>query len=190
MIKKIMIGFGAAAMLASAAQAQDSTFGATSTDTVNITADVAPVVRVSGLDDVNFDLNEAFFNQSGPNTYQNQMFCVYSNVSNAGSFSISATGTPAPAYGSNAWAVTNAGDGSELAFTMKVTDSNLDRVVGPGDNWSGFSSAEWNAARPDTGDCSDTGDNTRLQITFSKDNVLGANAGTYEIGRASCRERV
>jgi hypothetical protein len=179
MIKKIMIGFGAAAMLASAAHAQDSTFGATSTDTVNITADVAPVVRVSGLDDVNFDLNEAFFNQSGPNTYQNQMFCVYSNVSSAGSFSISATGTPAPAFGSNAWAVTNAGDGSELAFTMKVTDSNLDRVVGPGDNWSGFSSAEWNAARPDTGDCSDTGDNTRLQITFSKDDVLGANAGTY-----------
>ncbi|WP_155838330.1 hypothetical protein [Hyphomonas beringensis] len=179
MISKILMGAGAAALLASGAMAQDSTFGTTSTDTVNITAEVAPVVRVSGLDDVNFDLNEAFFNQSGPNTYKNQMFCVYSNVSNAGSFSISATGTPAPAFGSNAWAVTNSGDGSILAFTMKVYDGSLDRVVGPGDNWSGFSSAQWNGDRPDTGDCSDTGDNTRLQVTFSKDNVLGANAGTY-----------
>tara|TARA_R110002167_G_scaffold222394_1_gene427353 strand:- start:355 stop:927 length:573 start_codon:yes stop_codon:yes gene_type:complete len=179
MIKKIIMGVGAMALMTAGAYAQDSTFGATSTDTVNITAEVAPVVRVSGLDDVDFQLNAAFFNQSGPNTYKNQMFCVYSNVSNAGSFSISATGTPAPAFGSNAWAVTNSGDGSILAFTMKVTDSSLDRVVGPGDNWSGFSAAQWNGDRPDTGDCSDTGDNARLQVTFSKDDVLGANAGTY-----------
>ncbi|WP_143435421.1 hypothetical protein [Henriciella aquimarina] len=178
MIKKLLLGAGVAALVAGAANAQ-SAFGETASEEVQINATVAPIVRISGLaDELNFNLGEAFFNQSGPNTYQNDMFCVYSNVSDAGSYSITASGTPAPAFGSNAWAIENTG-GDILAFTMKVFDGSLDRVVGPGDNWSGFSSAAWTGTRPDTGDCVDTGDNTRLQVTFSKDDVLGANAGEY-----------
>lgn len=178
MIKKVLAGAAAAGLMVGAAYAQDSTFGEESQDTISIEATVEPVVLVSGMPDtLNFTLGDAFFNQAGPNTTQRPMFCIYSNVTSLGSYSLSAIGTDAAGGNSNAWALTGAG--GELPFNINVSDGVQSRQVGPGDNFSGFSTAARTGTRPNTADCSDTGDNTQIIVAFSKVDVLAANAGDY-----------
>lgn len=178
MLKKVLATAAFAALATGAAHAQDSLFGATSEDSVTINATVDPIVRISGLpDSMTFNLGAAFFNQSGPNTTQRPKFCVYSNVTSAGSFTLSAQGLDATDGNSNAWALTNSDDGTELAFNVNADDGTTARQIGPGDNFA-FEAAARNG-RPNTGDCSDTGNNMELIVAFSKTDVLAANAGSY-----------
>ena len=179
MFKRVLGTVAFAAFAVGAAQAQDSMFGTTSEDTVTINATVDPIVRISGLpDSMTFNLGAAFFNQSGPNTTQRPMFCVYSNVTSAGTFRLSAQGVDAVGGNSNAWALSNVDDGTELAFNVNAADGVTSRQIGPGDNFA-FSSAARTGSRPNTGDCSDTGNNMQLIVAFSKSDVLAANAGSY-----------
>jgi hypothetical protein len=179
MFKKAMLVAAAAALSAGMAHAQDSTFGTTSQDTVTINATVEPVVRISGLaDSYTFNIGAAFLNSGNPNITQRPDFCIYSNVTSAGTFKISAQGVDATGGNSNAWALVNTLDGTQLPFNINVASGALSNQVGPGDNFTQNAAARF-GTRPNTADCSDTGLNTQLVIAFDRNNVLASNAGSY-----------
>ena len=190
MIKKMFLGAGLVLLTAVASQAMaaDSEFGSTSTDSINVKATVAPVVRIVNLptDVPLFDLGASFLNGSSVNKAQTVTFCVYSNVDSAGTYSLSAAsdGGPlaGPKSGSNGWALKGSTAGSALSFTIKVSDAASmnaasARVLGAGDQFQ-FHTNTFNGNRENTGSCTG-GNNTQLQINFNQQDVLAANADSY-----------
>jgi len=182
MFKKIALGVAATALVAvaGAAQAQDSQFGATSQDTFTLTATVDPVVRISGLTDLTFNIGAAFLNGGNPNVTQRPYFCVYSNVTNAGTYELEVTGVPYGTGSDNRWSLNGSG-GARLAYTVNnnTGSSASNRQLGPGDSFA-FAANAFTGARPNTADCSDIGGhNNQLVVAFSRGDVLAANAGTY-----------
>ena len=189
MIKKMFLGAGLVllAAVASQAMAADSEFGSTSTDSINVTATVAPVVRIVNLptDVPLFDLGASFLNGNSVNKAQTVSFCVYSNVDSNGTYSLSATSDggalAGPKSGSNGWALKGS-NGNKLSFTMKVSDATsmnaaTARVLGSGDQFQ-FHTSTYNGTRENTGSCTG-GNNTQLQINFNQQDVLAANADSY-----------
>lgn len=178
MIKKIALGAAVALLAAGAAQAQtNGTFGTTSTGTFEIDATLQPVVRVSGLDNLNFTIGAAFLNGSNPNVNDRFDYCVYSNVSSAGTYRLSVDGGT-PGTG-NAWLLT--GTAGTLPFFVNNSDysSGSNNQMGPGDTFT-FRANGRTGARPNTVGCSDTGENTRITVAITRDDILAANAGAYE----------
>ncbi len=182
MLKKIALGLIATAAMAGAAQAQDSQFGATSQDSIALSATLAPVVRVSGLPtSLTFTLGAAFLNNAGAlSVTERPTYCIYSNVGSQGSYSLSVTGVDAVGGGSNSWALTGTAGEGELLYTVNHTDGAISRQVGPGDSFSFRADGGVAGDRPNTANCSDVGGtNAQLIIGFDKDDVLAANAGTF-----------
>lgn len=177
MIKKILLGVAATALIAGAAQAQDSQYGATSQDTFNLTATVDPVVRVSGLTDLTFNIGAAFLNSSNPNITQRPNYCVYSNVTSAGTYELEVTGVAFGTGSDNRWKLS--GPNGALAFTVNNNTGALSHQMGPNDSFA-FTAAAKTGTRPNTGDCSDIGgSNNQLVVAFSRADILAASAGTY-----------
>jgi hypothetical protein len=174
MIKKIALGAAVALLAAGAANAQTAgTFGATSEGTFTINADLAPVVRVSGLENMNFAIGAAFLNGNNPNVNSRFDYCVYSNVSSAGTYTLSVDGTPGTG---NSWLLQGAGTDT-LPFVINSNDGAIERQMGPGRSFQ--FRANGRGARPNTGDCSDTGENTRIIVAITRQSILAANAGAY-----------
>jgi hypothetical protein len=177
MIKQLALGAAAVLLAAGAANAQTAgTFGATSEGTFTINADLAPVVRVSGLDNMNFAIGAAFLNGTNPNVNSRFDYCVYSNVSSAGTYTLSVDGgTPS----GNGWLLTGAGTDS-LKFTINSyagTGGTLGHQMAPGRSFQ--FRADGRGVRPNTADCSDTGENTQIVVAISRGDILAANAGSY-----------
>ena len=182
MLKKMVLGVAATALVgfAGAAQAQDSQFGATSQDTFALTATIDPVVRISGLTDLTFNIGAAFLNGGNPNVTQRPNYCVYSNVTSAGTYELEVTGVAFGTGSDNRWALSGPG-GARLAYTVNNNTgaSASNRQLGPGDSFA-FAANAMTGSRPNTGDCSDIGGfNNQLIVAFSRGDVLAANAGTY-----------
>jgi hypothetical protein len=177
MLRKLVVGVAIAVLGVGAAQAQtNGTFGSTSTGTFALNATVDPVVRVSGLNNMSFSIGAAFLNGSNPNVNQDFDYCVYSNISNLGSYKLQVTGTPGPLFGSNAWLLQGAGT-DVLPFYVNSDDGTTEHQMGPGDVFNFIAAGD--GPRPDTGDCSDTGENTELTVAIKRSDILAANAGAY-----------
>ncbi len=177
MLRKLVVGLAVAALGVGAAHAQtNGTFGSTSTGSFTLNATVDPVVRVSGLNNLNFSIGAAFLNGTSPNINQRFDYCVYSNISDLGSYRLAVGGTPGPAVSSNAWLMAGTGPDT-LPYFVNSDDGTTDRQMGPGDTFQ-FASAG-NGTRPDTSDCADTGENTELVVAIRRQDILAANAGSY-----------
>ncbi len=176
MLKKLVVGAALAVLSVGVAHAQptDGTFGSTSTGSFSVNATLDPVVRVSRLDNLTFNIGAAFLNGSNPNINDRFDYCVYSNVSSAGTYKLSVNGGT-PGAG-NAWLLT--GPNGTLPFFVNSRDGVTERQLGNGDLFT-FSSAARHSARPNTGDCSDTGENTQIIVAIRRADILAANAGSY-----------
>jgi hypothetical protein len=177
MLRKIMVGAALAALGSvgvAHAQPTDGTFGSTSTGTFSVTANIDPVVRVSRLDNLTFNIGAAFLNGSAPNINDRFNYCVYSNVGSAGTYKLSVNGGT-PGSG-NAWLLS--GTEGTLQFFVNSNDGTTERQLGIGDQFT-FSSAARHSARPNTADCSDTGENTQIIVAIRRADILAANAGSY-----------
>jgi spore coat protein U-like protein len=177
MLRKLAVGIAIAVLGVGAAQAQtNGTFGSSSTGTFSVNATVDPVVRISGLNNLTFAIGASFLNGSNPNVNQDFDYCVYSNVSSLGSYKLSVSGTPGPAFGSNAWLLQGAGT-DVLPFYVNSDDGTTERQMGPTDEFDFIAAGE--GVRPDTSDCSDTGENTEITVAIKRSDILAANAGSY-----------
>lgn len=176
MLRKLVVGAALVVLGMGAAHAQtDGTFGSTSTGTFTLNATIEPMVRVSKLNNLTFNIGPAFLNGSNPNTNQRFDYCVYSNVSSLGTYKLSLDGGTAGA--GNAWLLNGSG-GNTLAFVVNSNDGLTERQLGAGDSFT-FSSAARTGVRPNTADCSDTGENTKLIVAITRNAILAANADTY-----------
>lgn len=181
-MKKILLAAVASVLAVTPAMAStDGTLGTTSTGTLDVTATIAPMVRVSGLNDLNLVMTAASFGGSGTwAAIELDNFCVYSNVTGAGNYNIRVDGAPGTA--SQRYGLAGP-ESSTLNYAVHVggvasTNPNASLI------WSGQTRAQTTAspgvARATDINCNNVGGtNAMISARVSKVDGLAAIAGTY-----------
>ncbi len=175
----------AAASVAFASPAMAATDGtlsdASSTGTLTVTANIAPMVSIRGLDDLTMTINAAAI--LGPSSHaaiEISNFCVYSNADANGSYKIRVDGTAGVA----AQRFGLAGAGGTLDYTVHLLDTNTTNPNGsqttPGAT-KNFQNTAGGQARATNRDCTNvTGAaNAGLSARVSDTDALAAIAGSY-----------
>jgi hypothetical protein len=94
-MKKILFSVAAAALMSTSAfAATDGSPGVNSTGNADINVTIDPFVSISGLDDLTINIAASNINSSAPNNRAGEdvtYFCVFSNVTAAGTYTITAT---------------------------------------------------------------------------------------------------
>lgn len=177
-MKKLLI---AAAMVAFATPALAATDGnlseTSSTGSLDVTVSIPKMVRVSGLQDMTFNispsmLTEPYFSRED----QTDKFCVYSNDGQDGQYSMTVTSSN-PGDAHHHWGLTGAG--GTLPFSMWTSDTtnqfktfNFGQTVTYATNGDG-------QGRRTTLNCSDHGTDASIKVGFDDSDLLAAQAGTY-----------
>ncbi len=171
--------------MAFAGVAQAATDGSLSSSssvgTLDVNATIPEMVRISGLSDLTFNLTVAAITSPSSNIVQASDFCVYSNVTTAGLYDISATGVAS----------------GDLANPFQLVDGSntLNHVVFLQDDpinspFSGYahyaqvkhySTVAGGLARPTDINCGNLsgGTNSRVKVVLRKPQIMAAPAGTY-----------
>jgi hypothetical protein len=122
-MKKLIVAAAAvSALFAGAAQAADGSLGNTSSGTFDVTATVAPMVQVTGLSDITLSIDPASLRSNWGTTNGRTTFCVFSNVTAAGSYNVQVLG--------------ETGDGRANPYGLigQTTNTKLLHTVGYWDN--------------------------------------------------------
>lgn len=169
-------------MASSALAATDGSLSTSSSvGTVDFTAVIPPMVRISGLTDMTINVTpESATSQYFSREDSESKFCVYSNIGNDGGYTIKVDGT-AGAVGP--FALTNTADSSKLDYAVWVSDDVTNAFKGftwPGYTQTGYKTTAGGLARPATLNCSDTGKNASIHVGIDNTNILAAIAGTYK----------
>lgn len=189
-MKKILIAALATAAFSTPAMAQFNQANVADVSTtssqgdVQFTTTVPELVRVSGLQDITLDITEQMLNGGYSSRFDgNTRFCVYSNITAAGNYTISLTAGAATAglVGGGSYALTGGHEGTgKIRYNVWMTD---DTNAFKANMWLGnkprFSSAAYSGTRPATTDC---GGQTNTEMTVGVDQaaILAATAGTYK----------
>jgi len=153
--------------------ASDGVAGETSTGTTDITVDIPPLVRISGMEDI----EPAPYTGGAGGIDEDFDLCVYSNMAAAGnSYDVTMTST-SPWGGATAdqFRISNNTNEQEIAYTVEWND----------EDGTGGSAVTYNT--PLTGqtgwsndvDCDGDGDNANLRVQMTQTNLLAVLAGEY-----------
>lgn len=180
-MKKYFIAASAAAVIALGATAQGTgaLSGTESEASVTVNATIAPMVRVAGLQDLSFTIDADTLNNNFGSTRQSQQFCVYSNVTADGDYTVQVgSDKPRGPNGDPYTLVSSAGD--QLNHFVHVTDdfANPFKFINPGLEYARSTTAG-GLARPTDLNCTNSGDNAQLTVGFRNARVLAAVAGDY-----------
>ena len=181
-MKKLLAAVAALAMATPAMASTDGVLSDTSsTGTLDITATVAEMVSIRGLDDLTLNINAAAI--SGPSSHAaiaQSNFCVFSNVDAAGSYNISATGTPSGDSG-NPFALAGATTGTNLNYVVHLSDEKLvnDNQVQPGQVLSYTNTAGGQTRATDLNCSNAGGENASVSVRVRDVVALAALADTY-----------
>ncbi len=187
-MKKILISVAAAALMSTSAfAATDGTPGATSTGNADINVTIEPFVNIRGLDDMTINIAAGDINESAPNNRAGEAvtnFCVFSNVTSAGNYTITPTSALA-GTGGNPFGLTGP-EGSQLNYLASFTDQGTGSPFVSG----GFLARNQARAatttaggqnRPTDFNCSNVtgGSNAAIGIGVRNSVALAALAGVY-----------
>lgn len=183
-MKKFIAIAAAAAVFASPAMAatQGTLSDGSSSGSVTVTANIAPMVRISGLNDLTMTINAAsVLNPSSSAAIEIENFCVYSNADANGSYKIrvdGAAGTAAQRFGLT-------GTGGTLNYAVHLlqtagTNPNGSLVTSSG-QVKDFQNTAGGQARATDTTCSNVagGNNAGLSVRVSDTDALAAIAGSY-----------
>lgn len=168
-----------------AAPAMAATNGALSTSssagTVDFTAVIPSMVRISGLTDMTLNVTpDAVTSPYFSREDTESKFCVYSNIGADGGYTLKVDGT---AGTTNPFALTNAATSAKLSYDVWVSDNvsnSFKNYTWPGNVVTGYKTTSGGQARPATLDCSDVGKNALVHVGINNTNILAATAGTYK----------
>lgn len=182
-MKKILTCAVAAFALATPAMA--STDGvlsdSSSTGSLNVTANIAPMVSIRGLDDLTMTINAAsVLNPSSWAAIEVSNFCVYSNADANGSYKIRVDGTA----GSAAQRFALSGPGGNLDYRVHLQAVNTTNPNGTqvsAGQTVNFQNTAGGQARATDRDCTNVagGNNSTLSVRVGDADALAAVAGSY-----------
>ena len=179
-MKKYFLAVTAAAVVAFGAAAQGTgALGTESEASVEVNATIAPMVRISGLSDMSFTIDANTLNNNFGSTRQSQQFCVYSNVTADGNYTVKVDSDKPRGPNGDPYTLVST-DGDELYHFIHVTDdfSSPFKFINPGIEYARSTTAG-GLTRPTDLDCASSGLNTQLTVGFRNDRVLAAVAGDY-----------
>jgi len=182
-MKKLLTVLAITAMTAAtpALAATDGTLDTTSsTGTFDVTVNIPKMVRVSGLDDLTFNitpamLTEPYFSRED----QTSTFCVYSNDGADGAYAMTVSGQASGLGGGRPWALS--GPGGQLPFAMWTSDntgSQFKTFRFPNQTVNYLSNADGNGRRT-TLNCGAQGDNATIKVGVNDSDLIAAQAGTF-----------
>lgn len=181
MKKFAILAATAALMISGAAQAAtDGNLSNTSVGTLDITATIAQMVSIRGLDNVTLAMTAASFGAGGSSSaaIKDSQFCVFSNVDALGTYKITAssqvTGTSWTLNGSNS----NTLPFSVLLYPNKNSSGNSNGVH-PGSPSKTFTTTDGGIVARAVDPTCGGGDNASVSIRISKVAGLAAIADTY-----------
>ena len=184
MKKLITLAVATAALTAGMANAatDGALDGAASSGTLDVNVTVAPMVKISGLDDITLNIDAATINSNFGSTRGLSQFCVFSNVDALGSYNVDVT---SPVFGANGnpFALLGAASGTNLNVTASYYDNAAyDSIASTFQQNGGALDAMQNTrggqARATTLDCNGS-DNSSLQVGVRNSEALAALADTY-----------
>ena len=179
-MKKLLFA-AAAIMIATPALANtDGNLSESSSQgSLDVTVNIPKMVRVSGLDDMTFNitpamLTEPYFSRED----QTSTFCVYSNDGANGAYSLQVSATHSGVNG-RPWGLTGPSS-SVLPYNIWTSDNtgNQFKDYNFGQTVTYASNADGQGRRT-TLNCSDHGDNATLKVGIDDADLLAAQAGAY-----------
>lgn len=183
-MKKLIIAAAMTALTAGVANAApvDGALSSTSsTGSFDVSVNVAPMVRVSGLDDIALTINPTVLASNFGSTSGITQFCVFSNVDAAGSYNVQVTGNPGDGL-ANPYGLTGQTSGTRLDHTVGYWDNATYNSVAATFMRSSIVRASENTrngqARATTTDCAG-GSNSSIRVTVRNANAIAALADTY-----------
>lgn len=181
-MKKLILAIAVPAMVAAtpAFAATDGALDTTSsTGTLDVTVNIPKMVRVSGLDDLTFNITPAMLTEPYHSREdQTSAFCVYSNDGANGAYSMTVSANASGLGGSTPWALSGP---ESLPFAMWTSDDTGNQFKNfrfPNQTTSYLSNADGNGRRT-TLDCSSKGDNATIKVGVNDSDLIAAQAGTY-----------
>ena len=186
-MKKLLIAAAASALFAGAAQAQtDGALSTTSsTGTFDVSAEVVPMVRISGLDDIDLTIDPATLASNFGSTSGTTQFCVFSNYNALGAYNVRVVGAASSDTG-NPYALTGGSTGTTLNHTVGYYDNATYSSTAATFMRNSLTRASENTrggqARSTTTDCSSNGlggSNSSLRVTIRNPQAIAALADTY-----------
>lgn len=183
MKKFIAIAAAAVAFASPAMAATDGTLSdSSSSGSLTVTANIAPMVSITGLDDLTMTINAAsILGPSSSAAIEISNFCVYSNADANGSYKIrvdGAAGTAAQRFGL-------AGTGGTLNYAVHLletagTNPNGSLVTSPGQT-KNFQNTAGGQTRATDRNCGNVAGNANagLSVRVSDTDALAALAGSY-----------
>lgn len=181
-MKKLLLTAAAAVALATpAVAATDGPLSdSSSTGTLDVTANIAPMVSIRGLDDLTMTINAAsILNPSSWAAIEVSNFCVYSNADAVGSYKIRVDGTA----GSAAQRFALTGPGGNLDYRVHINDVNTTSPNGTqvsAGQTVNFQNTAGGQARATDRDCTNVGgNNSTLSVRVGDADALAAVAGSY-----------
>lgn len=184
MAKFLRAAIAASALLSAPVMA--ATDGSLSTSssvgTVDFTTVIPPLVKISGLTDMQINVTPAMLtNPYFSRQDAESQFCVYSNIGVDGGYSLKVDGTAGVSGG---FGLTNSGAGTAtLDYSVWVSDNVNDsfkNFTWPGNVEPAYKTTAGGKARPATTDCSDVGKNALVHVGVDNSKILAATAGTYK----------
>lgn len=186
-MKKLIVTTAALVLFAGAAQAQTdgALSSSSSTGTFDLTATVAPMVRVSGLDDITLTIDPATLASNFGTTNGRTQFCVFSNVDAAGSYKVQVLGRNGDGR-ANPYGLAGQNTGTQLNHTVGYWDASTYNSVSALFMRPSITRASINTqggqARATTTDCSSNGlggSNASINVGIRNTEAIAALADTY-----------
>jgi hypothetical protein len=177
-MKKLLIAAAAIAFATPALAATDGNLStSSSTGSLDVTVNIPKMVRVSGLQDMTFNitpamLTEPYFSRED----QTDTFCVYSNDGADGAYSMTVTSSHS-GDAHHHWGLTGAG--GTLPFAIWTSDTtNQFKTYNFGQTVSYLANGDGQGRRT-TLNCSDHGNDASIKVGFDDADLLAAQAGAY-----------
>ena len=142
---------------------------AQSTGTLNISITIKDVVRISGLNDVNF--GEVSKSEVQADLESDTDFCVYRNNRNSATYSVKANAVE------GSFSLRNTNTNSTLGYNVFFNDEPHKNGRVPL-NYNIASNAQQGANYTSV-DCTDTGPTANVSVIIPQDNFQAAPVGTY-----------
>lgn len=183
-MKKLIIAAAMTALTAGVANAApvDGALSSTSsTGSFDVSVNIAPMVRVSGLDDIALTINPTILASNFGSTSGYTQFCVYSNVDTIGSYNVQVQGVASSDTG-NPYALAGSQPGTSLNHTAYYWDGATHNSVGAtfmrNSTLRPSINTQDGQARATTTDCAG-GSNSSLRVMVRNPQAIAAVAGTY-----------
>jgi len=186
-MKKFLFAVAATALLSGTAYAAptDGTLGTTSTGSLDVQVNVAPMVSIRGLDDITLNINPATLASNFGHTDGRTQFCVYSNANAAGGYQVNVSGV-ASSDTANPYALAGATSGTTLNHTVGYYDNATYNSVAASFMRNSLTKEMENTrggqSRATDLDCASGGlggSNASLQVSVRNAVALAALADTY-----------